>query len=282
MHKPYDSATKSLIEARPIDWLALAGFAPRGPVRVVNADLSTITSQADKVILVEDEPAWIANFELQAGRDPYLAYRVLRYNALLTARFRMLTRSLVVLLRPEADFPGLDGRLRLPPSIDFRFGVLKIWELPLDLILKGGLGILPLAPLADLGPASPESVMRDLEKRFRDECQPGQAADLWAATWLLLGLRYDTTTATGLIRGVREMKESSTYQLAVAEGELQGEIRGELREARAFVLRLGRKRFGPPSPTVQALIQALDDRECLEQIGERLLECQSWESAIAQ
>lgn len=276
MFNPYDSATKALIEERPADWLGLAGFAPRGPIEVINADLTTITSAADKVIRVADEVPWIANFELQSNRDPLLAYRLLRYNALLTARHLIPTRSLLVLLRPEADGPELTGRLWVPPSIDFRYTVLRIWEQPLGRILNGGLGILPLAPLADLGPTSPRAVMDVLERRIRSDCPPAHADDLWAATWLLLGLRFDEAASASLIEGILEMKESRTYQLAVAEGVTQG----SLAEARAFVLRLGHKRFGPPSPAMLAAIQSMTDREQIERIGERLLDCPSWDAAL--
>ena len=48
MSKPYDAVTKRLIEMRPADWVAFLDLPP-GDVSLVDADLSTITLQADPV-----------------------------------------------------------------------------------------------------------------------------------------------------------------------------------------------------------------------------------------
>ncbi len=118
--KPYDSTTKDLVDAHPLDWLRLAGLAADGEVQVVDADLSTVNAQSDKVIRIVGAMARIIHFELQAGPAPRLAMRILRYHALLDYRHRLPVQSILVLLRPEADSPparrpaeaGLAGRRR--------------------------------------------------------------------------------------------------------------------------------------------------------------------------
>ncbi len=82
MAKPYDSTTKFLIEEFPRDWLALAGCDPTGPVELIDANLSTITAEADKVIRVGGDSPWLAHIEFQSSRDPRLGSRLCRYNAL--------------------------------------------------------------------------------------------------------------------------------------------------------------------------------------------------------
>jgi hypothetical protein len=52
--KPFDAATKHLIESQPGDWLEYVGLA-RVAVDVVDADLSTVTADADKVLRIRDE-----------------------------------------------------------------------------------------------------------------------------------------------------------------------------------------------------------------------------------
>lgn len=288
MSKPYDAATKALIEQRPEDWLVLAGLRARGAVRVMDADLSTVTSLADKVIWVEDDPAWLLEIELQSSRDVDLPIRLFRYNALLTAAYRLLTRSVVVLLRQLADGPELTGRLTFPGSQDFRYDVIRVWEVPVGRFLDEGLGVLPLAPLADLGRHSPEDVLNRLGNRLRNEASPAVAETLWSATWVLLGLRYKGKQASDLMRGVREMKESATYQMAVKEGlrkglrqgRVEGRVEGLVNEAREFVLRLGRKWLGEPDAATLAILSGLNDRERLEQIGERLRDARTWADAL--
>ena len=68
------------------------------------------------------------------------------------------------------------------------------------------------------------------------------------------------------------MKESTTYQLIIEEGGIK--------EARSLVLRIGRRRFGPPPQPVVAALEAIADLPRLEQIAERLVEVSSWEKLI--
>lgn len=91
MSKPFDSATKRLVEAEPGEWLAFAGL-PSGPVRVIDADVSTITAEADKVLRVSTVPPFLAHIEFQAGYDPEMGRRLLRYNVLLHYRHAMHCR----------------------------------------------------------------------------------------------------------------------------------------------------------------------------------------------
>ena len=80
---PYDAASKELLERDPLSWLIYAGLTPNGPVRVIDADLSTVTAEADKVFLVEAPEPWIAHFEIQSSRDISLPERILQYYVLL-------------------------------------------------------------------------------------------------------------------------------------------------------------------------------------------------------
>jgi hypothetical protein len=43
-----------LLETAPADWLAFLGHPAPGRVRLIDADLSTVTTAADKVLLVEE------------------------------------------------------------------------------------------------------------------------------------------------------------------------------------------------------------------------------------
>jgi len=75
------------------------------------------------------------------------------------------------------------------------------------------------------------------------------------------------------LRGVRGMHESSTYQVILVEGRIE--------ETRDILLRLGRKRFGPPNEHVQTTIQAISSRERLEALSERLLDVTTWQALLA-
>jgi hypothetical protein len=77
------------------------------------------------------------------------------------------------------------------------------------------------------------------------------------------------------------MEESVTYQAiiekGIEKGIQKGIPKGELREAQRLLLRLGRKRFGPPDAATITIIESLTDLERLEQLSERVLEVSGWQ-----
>jgi hypothetical protein len=82
------------------------------------------------------------------------------------------------------------------------------------------------------------------------------------------------------------LKDSSFYQVLLKEGRELGEKvglqRGEIKEARKLLFRLGRKRFGRLDKGTRAAIEAIDDLERLERLSERLLTASSWADLLAE
>ncbi len=109
MAKPFDTSLKELIERYPADWLPLAGLAVTGPIEVIDADVATITAAADKVLHLRGQPPWLLHLELQSSAESDLAERLQWYNVLLRHRHGRRVRTVLVLLRPAADAPGLSG-----------------------------------------------------------------------------------------------------------------------------------------------------------------------------
>jgi len=282
MPGPFDNSTKHLLETYPAAWLAYVGLPSTGPVTVIDADLSSVTAEADKVLELAEPTRWLVHVEFQASADPTLERRLLRYNALLGSRHRIPVQSVLILLRPDADHPRLDGILHQhTPNghryLDFRYLVVRAWQQPVDTVLDGALRTLPLAPIAALTEDTLPGVVRRMDNRIQAEAAPREAATLWAATYLLMGLRYPPGMAEQLLRGVRDMRESSTYQAILTEGRVEGRVE----EARTMLLRQGRKRFGPPDPHVQTALERIDNRERLEELGERLLDVFTWNELLA-
>src|SRR5438034_636400 len=111
MPKKYDAGVKVLFDPYLPDWLTLVPRKPRGPTRIIDSDLATITADADKVLLIEDPKPWILHVELQASYDRWLAERVAWYNALLSYKHSFPVHSLLVLLHRKADAQSLTGEL---------------------------------------------------------------------------------------------------------------------------------------------------------------------------
>jgi len=296
--KPYDATTKFLVEAYPADWLALAGLGPVERVDVIDANLSTITAEADKVLRVEGPQPWLAHVELQTSHEAHLPRRLLRYNTLLDDRHDLPTRSIVVLLRQQADGDDLSGvyRRSIPGGhdfLEFRYQVVRVWDQPVESVLLGGLGTLPMAPMCDLATMEPAEVIRRMQERI--DPQPRETAGLfWSATGILMGLRYARNEILELLRGVRGMKESTFYQMILEEGEAKGEARGEARglargeaqgkmeEARRILFQLGKRRFGEPDPATVAAIESLSTVDEIKFLINRRDDVFSWAELFTQ
>ena len=161
--------------------------------------------------------------------------------------------------------------------MDFTYEVIRLWRQSVKRFLTGGLGTLPLAPLCQL-PAGMSvkkglaSVIQQVVERLEREAPPEDRARLLSATYVLTGLRVSSDVADRLFQGVGAMKESSTYQAIIKEGEV--------RALQKTLLRLGRDRLGRPTEAVQAEIAALTDVERLERMTSRLLVVSSWQELV--
>jgi predicted transposase YdaD len=284
--KPYDATTKDLLETAPADWLAFLGRPATGPVRLIDADVSTITAQADKVIRIDEDPPWLLHLELQASHEVALPRRLLRYNVLLAERHDLPVSSAVILLRPEANATALTGWHRDRHRLDsrehrFPYYVVRLWRQPVQNILAGGIGTLPLAPLASLRRRDLPDVLHRMSDRLTVESPSDDRKKLWAAAYVLMGLRYPETLIEHLLEGVSTMEESVTYQAIIRKGMAQGVIQGAVEEAQRLLLSAGRKKLGPPDKSTQAAIAAIADRERLEQLHERVFDVDSWSKLFA-
>ena len=300
----YDAAVKTLIEQYPLDWLRRLGVPVEGAVTLVEADLSTVSADADRLLRIEAPEPTLVDLELQSSRDPKLPYRLLLYAALALYRHQEPLLGMVVLLRREADAPELTGHLSRVAAgggrVDFTYRVVRLWEQEPEWALEGGLGMVPLAPLTHLTVAELPGVLEEMKARL-GETEPALRATLWTTAYILMGLRYPREVCEWARREVEAMKESVTYQAILEEGREQGLEQGreqgleEGREqgleqgleqgreqgVRHMLLRQGEARFGAPEAEVVQALQSLPlDR--LEALSLLLLRVESWDELLAE
>ena len=91
-----------------------------------------------------------------------------------------------------------------------------------------------------------------------------------------MAMTFDATLKD-LVRGVRAMRGSDTYQAILEEGRAEGQIKG----MQCLLLRQGRKLFGEPDEATAAAVQAITAPDRLEYLSERLLEVNSWQELLA-
>jgi predicted transposase YdaD len=277
--KPFDPTLKALVETEPESWPALLG-RPAGPTEVIDADIATVSGAADKVLRVAADPPYLLHLEFVAGHDaadlpPKLHVR----NGLLDDRHGLRVRSGVIVLRPEADSPRLTGDYRrdFPGEgayLTFRYQVVRVWELEPGPLLAGGLGTLPLTPVSAATEAELPGIIERMKRRLSARRARAQADQLWSASYILLGLRYSPALAARLFRGVVSMKESSTYQAILEEGEV--------REARKLLRLVGDDAFGPPNTRTAAAIDRIHDLSRLEELCKRVRTATSWRDLLAE
>ena len=290
----FDATTKYLIERHAADFLALAGVAVgRRPVRVVDAELTTITSVPDKIVIIGRGRRRVAvHVEFQTGRDVDIDERVLAYNVLAHRRHRMAVRSIVFALTPAAVPPGVRGSVRWAGSdgspLSFDYQLIRVWRLPVAAVLAGGLGTLPMAPVVAVSRADVPAVIRHMRDRLDREVPPQKAGEMWTATRILMGLRYDEPVVDALLQGVRHMRESATYQAivnegraeGVAQGRVEGVAQGRVEGERDALVRVGTHKFGNPSPAVRARLNAIGDAATLGRLLVRVFDRTSWEDLL--
>jgi len=281
MAKSYDATLKELLEGSPDDWPVLLGL-PRARADVIDADVSTFTGAADKVLRVRGQPDWILHLEFQSGPDESLPRRLHTANVLLDGRHGLLVRSVAVLLRPRAFRSNLTGLYERgfegrDAHLVFRYQILRVWQTPVETFLTGGLGLLPLAPISAVRKSELPSVVKRIQERLSKLELRADAARLWTATLVLMGLRYPKSLAERLLQEVIGMEESVTYQAIVQKGR---EL-GRLEELRRTLLLQGAEKFGSPDASTAATVEAVEDIQRLERLAVHLLHASNWEELLA-
>jgi predicted transposase YdaD len=299
--RPYDPTLKALVETEPESWPAWLG-RPTGPTTVIDADIATVSGAADKVLRVAAEPPYLLHLEFVAGHDTAALPRKLHVrHALLEDRHGLRVRSAAILLHPEADSPQLTGMYErgFPdegPYLTFRYQVVRLWQVPPEPLLTGGLGLLALAPISAVTEAGLPGIIERVGRRLGGRRGRKQAEVVWAAAYILLGLRYSAALAAQLFRGVVSMKESATYQAILEEGRQQGRQQGReegreegrhegrtegaVAEARKALRLIGDDAFGEPDARTAAAIERLDDLGRLEELLKRVRTAGSWKELL--
>ncbi|MFN0073771.1 MAG: hypothetical protein ACKVVP_20005, partial [Chloroflexota bacterium] len=292
MPGPFDITVKYLVQTYPRAWLHLLGHVAPGAVDILDSNLASVVAEADKVVRVDAPAPYLVHLEFQASSDAHMGRRLARYNLLLAHQHDLPVLSVLVLLRREADGPTMRGEWEsVTPTgegrVVFHYPVVRVWTERVERFLEGPLGLVPLAPLADVAPQDLPAVVRSVTDRIGAEADLAQAQTLDVVTFTLMGLRYPRELVLQLVPGVRTMRESSTYQFILDEGRAEGRAEGEERgraegeergraegeargravEARSLLLLMGTTKFGAPDAATRVALENIVDIERLERMG---------------
>jgi predicted transposase YdaD len=196
------------------------------PVSLVNVDLSTVTTSTDLVFCLGEPIQEVVHMEFQSSASATKHLDVAVYNILLHRQFRVPVHSIVILLRPQAAHPNLNGRVAYAPrpghgKVEFEYEVTRLWERSARDLLAGDLGVVPLALLGQL-PAGVDpaeglaQVIQQVIERLQREAPIEKARRLLTAAFVLAGLRVSRETVFKLFKGATSMRDSDTY-MAILE-----------------------------------------------------------------
>jgi hypothetical protein len=282
MAMTFDATLKDMGRDSPQGFLAAFDRPPTVPVKLLNVDLSTVTTAADLILGLGDPLEEIIHLDFQSSAAAWKHADLMVYNALLFAHNHVPVHTIIILLRPAAAHSNLNGVIRYAPrtgrgSMDFSYEVIRLWERPADELLAGDLGVLPLAMLGRL----PEelsledglsAVAQRVVERLTNEAPPERAKKLLTDALLLTGLRVRRDVAVRIFRGVRMMQESDTYLMILDEGQEKF--------AREAILVVGEERLGPFDEAVRSQLASVTDLDRLKRMHRRAVKAASWQEIL--
>jgi predicted transposase YdaD len=290
MSKTYDTTLRFPLDRYPEDWLRLIGAPGTGPVDVLDTKL-TQAFEADKIFRAAKPRPQLYHLEFQATYDEHLPERILVYNTLAHRQHRLPVHSVAILLRPMADGPEMTGqfvreRIRGDRYLEFRYDVIRVWQMRWRDVAAAGVGALPLATLTDDAERDAATIVGQFNATVRSRRSSTDLYALWSAVHLMLGLKYSELEISESWEGVRIMslsdvlQESSTFQAILKRGREEGREEGRLEALREVLLDLGTRILGQPTKRVRSLIAKTTDVGRLDELIQRLPDAESWKDLL--
>jgi len=299
--KPFDASLSTLIDACPADWaayLAMRAGVPFGSFAPVESDISR-TVQADRAFRIDGPSPEVVHLEMESSSRLGIPRDLLRYNSIFHQSTGLPVHSFLMLLRPSANASDQTGVYEVRAASGkrlhtFEYTVVRVWRESVDSFLTVP-GLTPLALLTDEAAADLPGVFERFRRTLREPTVPDTVVPtLLTTSFTLCGLRHDAILIRELYMSLsRVLEDSTTYQWIIEQGfakgeaagflkgEAEGKAEGKAEEARALLLRLGRKKFGEPTSSQRESLMSVLDLDHLERVALRLLDTGSWDELLA-
>ncbi len=215
--------------------------------------------------------------------------RLVLCTALAYVKHRLPVKTVLMLLRPEALHSSVTGAVNYD-SGQLHYRVVPLWEMSAETARQLPTALLPLGTIGNIAQEDlPEFIAFMTEFLRRDRLSSEREADLWAETFLILGVKYDRPVIRDLLKGmVQKMRESTTYQAIVEEGidigipigREEGRVEGRAEGERISLLVVGRSRFGEPDDRTLEALDQISEPERLLELVQRALTVDSWHELL--
>jgi hypothetical protein len=183
--------------------------------------------------------------------------------------------TIAVLLRPNAQRANLTNRVEYH-GLSFRFEIVKVWELPAEQFLQGGVSLMPLAVLgrpaggltrSQALPAQIQTLIDRAQEEAEDEL-----GELLTATVILASIHHEPAAAREVIRHVLNMRELPGYKFILNEGAIY--------HGHDLILKLGRQQLGDPTEKQVAKLKSIEDLERLDRMVFKVHATKSWDALL--
>lgn len=296
----FDRAIKRVSDDFPEEVVSLLsriiGLRARKLIGIVQPNLPPATIEADRVYRLGEPSPMLLHTEWESSSSLGRPDRFHEYNVLLTKQTEFPVKTVVILLRPDANSSDLTGELTrtIPeepaPYLIWRYSVIRLWELPVEMFLQSP-GTTPFAALAQVPLENLPGVIEQMEEQWR-QVDEREARELKTITELWLGFRFDPLMIHRLFKENTMLEESTIYQEIHGkglkkgleegrqEGRAEGRAEGRLFGERQAVLRIGTKRLGEPTAAQRLAIESVTDAEHLDRMLDIALDANDWASIV--
>jgi hypothetical protein len=277
--KTLDATLKQLVDQFGAEWTAFLcrrlGLPEGTRAEPLDADLSVASPQADKLFRLSGTATGLLHLEMESVWEGEIPDRLLLYSVLAEHRHGGPVHTVVILLRPEANATAVTGELlrsgQTGEYLRFRYAVIRLWELPSAELFNGPVGILPLALLTnDAQPNLAELIPRAVERVDRELGATPEADMVRTACLFLLGMRYDKDVLRQMFEGIMQKHQSSAYEMLMDMGRIEA--------FHKTLLKVGRKKLGPPTADIEAVLNRIDDLDRLDRMIDTLDQAADWQA----
>jgi hypothetical protein len=205
----------------------------------------------------------------------------------LREKYQATVQTLVMLLWPGADGPGVTGTYKPRKGAEFRYHLARLWERDAEEMASSP-GMAMFAPLGrgaeERLPGIVSKMAAAITEAGKDD--PHMAEDVWVVAYFSMGLRYTAERVNEVLADfLPDMYKSRDFRSALSQGYYAGLNRsrndGAMEATRDWVLTLGSCRLGEPPPHIRKGLEANRNLDRLEQIAGRVLKCSTWAEALA-
>ncbi len=270
--KKYDRVSKVLIQTYDKEIIEHLLNVQIKSIIPVDREINLPEKHMDSTFHINNE--YIINIEFQTEYDENIEQRLLLYRCLLKYKYNKPVKSVIIYLKESSN---IKYEYSEDNQINFKFDVVKIWELDLDRILEEK--ILCLAPFIPIIKKDQELIKSAYNIIIESEAENEAKENLLNCMLVFSTLMYSKEIINKMIAPIEQFKKTEFFQeLAhdlVEQSKIEGEKIGIIKGEKDLLLRLLTKKFKKIPENLESEINKIGNIQTIEKIVESIFEIQT-------